>query len=171
MSEPDAVQRLTEDPIAQTVSALAANGFPRMPAAVLMLLMSSEESALTADQLAEELQASPAAVSGAVRYLVTIGLLTRHQLAGSRRYVYELPRHPWYTVSIGKTDLYTHIVGLSEQAAEQLGPNGRARLEEMAEFFRFLERRLPAVLDEWNELRSASATRSASGLGMDRSSG
>ena len=171
MSEPDAVQRLTEDPIAQTVSALAANGFPRMPAAVLMLLMSSEETALTAEQLATQLQASPAAVSGAVRYLVTIGLLTRHQLAGGRRFVYELPRHPWYTVSIGKTDLYTHIVGLSEQAAERSGPNGRARLAEMAEFFRFLERRLPSVLDEWNELRLASATTRAPGVGEDGSPG
>ena len=144
---------LRDDPAAQLVSALAANGFPRLPAAVLMTLMTSEESGLTADVLAERTQSSPAAISGAVRYLTTIGMIRRHVLPGDRRYVYELPEHPWYTVSIGKNELYRMLVGLARRAVPALGPHGAERMDEMADFFEFWERRLPEVLAEWDELR------------------
>lgn len=144
---------LRDDPVAQAVSALAANGFPRLPAAVLMALMTSEESELTAEALAEQTQSSPAAISGAVRYLTSIHMVRRHLLPGSRRYVYELPEHPWYAASFGKGELYAYIVTLAEQAIPVLGPTGAGRMAEMAEFFAFMQRRLPEVLDEWNELR------------------
>jgi predicted transcriptional regulator len=144
---------LRDDPVAQAVSALAANGFPRLPASVLMTLMTSEESELTAEVLAERTQSSAAAISGAVRYLSTIGMIRRHVLPGSRRYVYELPEHPWYTVSIGKNELYGVVVGLARRAAPTLGPRGAEQMAEMAEFFEFLQRRLPEVLEEWDESR------------------
>ncbi|MFZ4895705.1 GbsR/MarR family transcriptional regulator [Plantibacter sp. Mn2098] len=165
MSEADEIERLRDDPIAKTVSALSANGFPRMPAAVLMTLMTSEEAALSADQLCAELQASPAAVSGAVKYLGTVGMIARHQLGGSRRYVYELPQHAWYTASLGKNELYTLIASLAEQAAPTLGPRGRARLEEMSDFFRFLEWRMPALLVEWETGRRAQQDEAGAGTG------
>jgi DNA-binding transcriptional regulator GbsR (MarR family) len=44
-------------------------GFARMPARVLMLLMATEEPGLSAADLADGLQVSPAAVSNAVRHL------------------------------------------------------------------------------------------------------
>ncbi len=142
------------DPLALTVSVLADSGFPRLPAAVLMALMAAEEAELTAEALAERTQSSPAAISGAVRYLTTIGMVRRHVLPGTRRYVYLLPEHPWYSVSIGKDELYSHMVGLARRAAAELGPIGADRMLEMADFFEFLQRRLPQVLDEWRELRS-----------------
>ena len=149
----DAPRTLRDDPVAQAVSALAANGFPRLPATVLMTLMTSEETELTAEALAERTQSSPAAISGAVRYLTTIGMIRRHVLPGSRRYVYELPEHPWYTVSIEKNELYGVIEALARKAVPTLGPRGGGQMEEMAEFFAFLRGRLPQVLAEWNELR------------------
>jgi len=149
----DAQRSLRDDPVAQAVSALAANGFPRLPATVLMTLMTSEETELTAEALAERTQASPAAISGAVRYLTTIGMIRRHVLPGSRRYVYELPEHPWYTVSIEKNDVYVMMAELARRAAPALGPRGAAQMEEMAAFFEFLKKRLPEVLGEWSELR------------------
>lgn len=146
---------LKDDPVAQAVSALAANGFPRLPASVLMTLMTSEEGELTAEVLAERTQSSAAAISGAVRYLTTIGMIRRHVLPGSRRYVYELPEHPWYTVSIGKNELYGVIVDLARRASATLGPRGSAQMDEMAAFFEFLQARLPQVLDEWNAMRGS----------------
>ena len=52
-------------------------GFPRMPSRVLITLMAADEEALTAAELAERLDVSPAAISGAVRYLIHIGMLQR----------------------------------------------------------------------------------------------
>lgn len=144
---------MTVDPVAQVVSTLAASGFPRLPAAVLMTLMTSEEPGLTADVLAERTTSSPAAISGAVRYLTTIGMVRRHLLPGSRRYVYELPEHPWYAVSIGKGDVYSAMVVLARRAVGELGPRGAEQMAEMADFFEFLQGRLPEVLAEWDLTR------------------
>ena len=144
-----------EDPTAGLVSALAANGFPRMPAAVLMAIMTSEDGALTAEQLGERIGVSAAAISGAVRYLETVGMVHRHRRAGSRRFEYELPSHPWYTASIEKSELYAVMARMADDASTRVGPNAAARLDEMADFFRFVQRRMPAVLAEWNEHRDA----------------
>lgn len=155
---------LGDDPVAQIVSALAANGFPRMPASVMMAIMVSEEGILTADQLAGLLSASPAAISGAVRYLGTVGMIYRHRLPGTRRYGYELPVHAWYTASLEKTDLYHLVIRLAETAAPTLGPRAAERVQEMADFFRFLERRMPEMLAEWRQLRAAKSTEPLSGM-------
>jgi predicted transcriptional regulator len=149
----DATRSPGEDPLAPIVSAFAANGFPRMPAAVLVAIMASEDGYLTADQLASELGASAAAISGAVRYLGIVGMVQRHRAPGSRRYVYELPAHAWYTASLSKNDLYVLMAQVAESSATSLGPKGAERMREMADFFRFLQARLPAVLDEWRATR------------------
>jgi DNA-binding transcriptional regulator GbsR (MarR family) len=151
----DAARPLGDDPVAQLVSALAANGFPRIPGSVLMCLMVSEAPSLTAEELAGELGVSAAAISGAVRYLSTLGMVHRHRVPGSRKYVYELPANAWYAASIGKNELYDLAIRLSEKAAPELGPRGRERIEEMAAFFRFLKVRLPELLVEWDELKAA----------------
>ncbi len=149
-----------DDPAAGLVSALAANGFPRMPAAVLMALMTSEDGALTAEQLGERLGASPAAVSGAVRYLETVTMIQRHRRPGSRKFEYELPHHPWFTASIAKNELYGVMARMADDAAGRLGPVAAARMDEMADFFRFVQARLPRVLDEWNAERAADGATS-----------
>ena len=150
----DGERALGDDPVAQMVSALAANGFPRMPASVMMAIMVSEEGLLTAEELGSRLGASPAAISGAVRYLATIGMVYRHRVPGTRRYGYELPAHAWYSASLEKTDLYHLTIRLAESAVPTLGPRGAERVQEMADFFRFLEKRMPELLAEWTELRA-----------------
>ena len=148
-----------DDPVAQMVSALNANGFPRMPAAVMMAIMVSEEGMLTAEQLAEQLGASAAAISGAVRYLASVGMIYRHRLPGTRHYSYELPAHSWYTASLQKSDLYQLIIRLASHAVPTLGPRGAERVQEMADFFAFLDRRMPEVLEEWTQLRAGGTER------------
>lgn len=156
-----------DDPRAPLVSVFAAAGFPRMPAAVIVALMASEDGFMTAEQLASELGASPAAISGAVRYLGVINMVARHRLPGDRRFVYELPEHPWYTGSLVKNELYAVMSRVAESTARSLGPKGAARVEEMAEFFRFLQSRIPAVLDEWAELRTEKLRDAGSDSGAD----
>jgi predicted transcriptional regulator len=145
-------ERRADDPLALGVSLLSANGFPRIPATVLMTLMLIESGEATADALAAASGASPAAISGAVRYLQTLGMLRRHHVPGSRRYVYELPEQAWYVGSV-KNDLYTAIAQYAERSAGVLDGAPRQRMIDMADFFRFLEVRMPALLDEWRSGR------------------
>ena len=72
-------------------SVLVAAGFPPMPARVFVALLVTESGRLTAAELAEVLRVSPAAVSGAVRYLTQLGLVHKERVPGSRRDYYRMP--------------------------------------------------------------------------------
>ena len=43
---------------------------------------------------------------------------------------------------------------LAEAAFPGLGPRGAERVKEMADFLRFLERRMPELLQEWTALQA-----------------
>jgi DNA-binding transcriptional regulator GbsR (MarR family) len=145
------------DLLADAATELAHQGFPPMPARVVMALTASEEGRMTAEELAAQLGASPAAVSGAVRYLGTLGFVRTTTGPGSRRHVYSLPHEPWYTATLTKPGVYRNLIQLLSKASAQMptGSAARARIEEMVDFFRFLERRMPELLEEWRDGRSA----------------
>jgi hypothetical protein len=140
---------------------LAARGFPPMPARVIMALTASDEGRLTAAELATRLSASPAAISGAVRYLLAIGMIRRGAVPGSRRHVYALPEgSAWYSVTLTRPGLYAHVVEVLERglpAFPRRSP-ARARIEEMADFFRFVDERMPVLLEEWRATRGPSGS-------------
>src|SRR5215813_12570283 len=71
--------------IERFASVLVAAGFPPMPARVFVALLVTDSGRLTSAELAARLQISPAAVSGAVRYLTGIGLVHKERVPGSRR--------------------------------------------------------------------------------------
>ncbi len=72
--------------IERSSSEMAAQGFPRMPARVLMALTATEEGRATSEELAATLQASPAAISGAVRYLGVVGFVRNTTIPGTRKH-------------------------------------------------------------------------------------
>src|SRR5437667_6642501 len=92
----EAVRRFVEH-LAMTLYDL---GFPRMPARVLCTLMVAEDGAMTAGQIGEWLGVSAAAVSGAVRYLVQVGMVQREPTPGSRSDRYRAMGNTWYMASI-----------------------------------------------------------------------
>src|SRR5262245_14973177 len=65
-------------------------GLARMPSRVFGALLVTEDGKLTAGEIADALRVSPAAVSGAVRYLLQVGLIARGRLPGERRDHYEV---------------------------------------------------------------------------------
>lgn len=85
--EPDPARRFIE----RFALALSDMGFPRMPARVLVATMCAERHTVTSKELAQRLDASPAAMSGALRYLVQVSLLEREAVAGSRSQHYGCP--------------------------------------------------------------------------------
>lgn len=130
---------------------LAAQGFPRMPARVIMALTVSEEGALTSAELGAQLDASPAAISGAVRYLQTLGFVRASTVPGTRKHVYSLPPIPWYASTLTQ-DRYGHIVEVLDAALAELPAGGvRTRIEEMSEFFLFLQAEMPRLWARWKE--------------------
>ena len=82
--------------IERFASVLTEAGIPRMPARVFAAILSSVDGRMTAAELSDQLQASPAAVSGAVNYLLQLRLATREREPGSRRDVYVVQDDAWY---------------------------------------------------------------------------
>ena len=158
MSEADATREFVE----RTASELAAEGFPRMPAYVLMTLTATDSGRLTAAELGERIGVSAAAISGAVKYLTLLGFVRSTTQPGSRKHVYALSETPWYAYSLSRPDLYLRTETLLRNGAAGMpaGSPARERVEEMAEFFAFLSERLPQLLVEWRGRRGGSSASS-----------
>jgi predicted transcriptional regulator len=136
---------------------LEAAGFPRMPARVFTALLAADSGSLTAAELAEQLQASPAAISGAVRYLVPLGLIARERDPGSRRDRYRVYDDAWYEATLRREQLLQRWEEAAREGVQVLGadtPAG-ARMAESVTFFQFLRREMPLLLERWRAERAA----------------
>lgn len=138
-------------------SLLADSGMPGMPARIFVALLTADTSRLTAEELAGLLRVSPAAVSGGVRYLVQVGLVSRETEPGSRRHVYRMPENVWHEVLRVRDRIMMRWADTMRGGAEVLGrgtPAG-ARLAESALYFEFVSKELPALLDRWEDFKQA----------------
>jgi len=149
-------ERALTEVLEHSAAVLTAAGFPKMPARVLMALTVTETPGLTAAELAERLGASAAAISGAVRYLQTVGIIRRVSQTASRRDRYELPGD-WYSSLVKNSPVYGVLADQADAglaAVDDPASPATARLRDMAGFYRFLQGRLPDLLDEWEQIRA-----------------
>ena len=152
-----------DDSVARFVERFAAtletSGVPRMPARVFAALLAADSGTLTAAQLAERLEASPAAISGAVRYLAQIGLITRTREPGSRRDRYRVDDDAWYEATLRREHLLARFEDSAREGVEVLGAGTPAgeRMSRSRDFFAFLRREMPLLLERWRRERDAPA--------------
>ncbi|MGA4840587.1 GbsR/MarR family transcriptional regulator [Streptomyces sp. G45] len=149
--DPTPASRFTEEFGAQ----LAWAGMPRMPARVFAALLASDEGALTAADLGERLHVSPAAVSGAVRYLTQQYMITRERERGSRRDIFRVRGNQWYEALGNRDAVLQRWEGALREGIVQLGPDTPAgqRLKETLAFFEFVQEELAGLLERWRVRR------------------
>ncbi|WP_328593557.1 GbsR/MarR family transcriptional regulator [Actinomadura macrotermitis] len=149
----EAVQRFVERFALQMTDA----GWQRMPARVFAALMAADSGALTAAELAEVLQVSPAAISGAVRNLTQLHMVVREREPGTRRDVFRVRDDVWQDVIVGRDRTVRVLENSLLEGARAVGPDTPAgrRLAESAEFFAFMERELLAMTERWYEYRAS----------------
>lgn len=142
--------------IERFASVLVAAGFPPMPARVFVALLVTDSRRLTAAELAEVLRVSPAAVSGAVRYLIQLGLVHKERVPGSRRDYYRMPDDVWTDMFKLQDQVMQRWAALVREGIELAGPDtpAGARLAEHATFFDFVSGEMPAILKRWAEYRA-----------------
>lgn len=143
----EAVRRFVEN-FAVTMSDA---GFPRMPARVFVATMAAESGTRTAAELADYLQVSPAAISGAVRYLIQINMMTREREPGARRDHYAIPDDVWYETLSRRDQILEQWQDGLQDGVRVMGPDSQAgkRLHQMSEFFQFLLREMPKLYEKW----------------------
>jgi len=130
-------------------------GMQRMASRVFACLLTSDDGALTSAELSERLHASPAAISGAVRYLSQVGMVSRQRDRGSRRERYQLHQDVWYSTLLSRDHVLGRWLVTLNAGAEAIGtetPGGR-RLRESAEFLEFMRQGLEELLERWQSRR------------------
>jgi DNA-binding transcriptional regulator GbsR (MarR family) len=149
--------------IERFAAVLVAAGFPPMPARVFVALLVTDAGRLTAAELAAVLRISPAAVSGAVRYLIQIGMVHKERVPGSRRDYYRMPGGMWDSLIRQRDQVMTRWTALVREGIDLVGPGTRAgeRLAEQAEFLEFTTKELSQILDRWQEYRASGAARTS----------
>jgi DNA-binding transcriptional regulator GbsR (MarR family) len=124
-----------------------------MPARVFACVLADDAGQLTAGELADRLGVSPAAISGAVRYLTQVGMLARFREPGERRDHYGLRSDPWYEIYGDRSALLRRWEDKLAEGVEALGPESPAgrRIRETQEFFAFNRSLLPEIMERWRE--------------------
>ncbi|MGF3200219.1 GbsR/MarR family transcriptional regulator [Streptomyces diastaticus] len=130
-------------------------GMPRMAARVFGALLSSPEGVLTSAQLSGQLRISPAAVSGAIGYLVGITLVRREREPGSRRDRYRLHPDQWYEALTSRDARLVRWSDTVRDGIAMLGPGTppARRMAETLEFFDFMRREMESLLSRWRAHR------------------
>ncbi|MEU8693781.1 helix-turn-helix domain-containing protein [Streptomyces sp. NPDC048665] len=148
-----AVQDFTE-----TLTALLVqSGLPRMMARVMACLYVTDSGALTATDLVQRLQVSPASVSHAVTFLEQQGMLRRDQVPGGRRDRYAVDDEIWLRSLLADVQTNDACVAAISRGAEILGPTSPAgaRLESSAELLRLIADALRQVMEQWRQILAA----------------
>ncbi len=129
-------------------------GLPRMVGRVLGVLLISEEPELSAEELAEALQASRGSISSATRTLVAMGLVQRRTRRGERRDYFRMKPGAWDELMRRELETLSRFRQMAERGLDLVNSNGavaRQNLEEMREFYAYWQKELPAVLDRWEQ--------------------
>ncbi|MEU6462691.1 MarR family transcriptional regulator [Streptomyces sp. NPDC046976] len=155
--DPEAVSAFVEHFAAQLVEA----GMNRMPSRVFAALLASDTGTLTSAELGERLRISPAAVSGAVRYLSQVHMVSREREPGSRRERYRVHSDQWYEALTSRNAIIKRWEDALREGVTSLGadtPAGR-RLSETLAFFEFIERDVAGMMERWRAYRDEKYAR------------
>ena len=157
--EPEAKDPLFEY-IERFAAVLVAAGFPPMPARVFVALLVTDSGLLSAAELADTLRISPAAVSGAVRYLIQLGLVHKERVPGSRRDYYWMPGNMWDDMLRLRDQVMARWSALVREGIDLVGPDtpAGARLAEQAAFLDFASAEVAGVLTRWKQYRADMET-------------
>jgi DNA-binding transcriptional regulator GbsR (MarR family) len=130
---------------------LTQHGLQRMTARVLAALLFTEQATITAGEIADELGASRGSVSTAIKALDPVGLIERVPAPGSRREHYRFPDNGWARLMSTQNAVVQQMQTAAERGIDAAGQDSRAgqRLADMRDFYAYIMRELPAVIDRW----------------------
>lgn len=130
-------------------------GFPPMPARVWAALMTSNKPSSTPGDLGEVLGVSPAAISGAVRYLQQVSLIERVAVPGSRRQHYRASVDLWADAFVTKQSALYQVSEVAADGIRVLGESTRGGelMADLRDFFDFMAAEMPRMLADWRATR------------------
>lgn len=130
---------------------LDAHGFPRMVGRVLGELLLAEPPYLSTAQLCERLPTSKGHLSTTMSLLLSMGMVERFGVPGSRRDHYRLAEDAFVRAMSKSAEPSTRLAAAAARALADV-PSGTRACEEltrMRDFYVFLAKRLPQLVEEF----------------------
>jgi DNA-binding transcriptional regulator GbsR (MarR family) len=130
-------------------TALMASGLTKMSARLLTCLFTTDAGSLTASQLAQRLQVSPASISKAITFLESQSLVRRER-DERRRDRYLVDDELFYQATIASARANDQLVETARQGVAVLGPHTPAatRLENIARFLDFISESITRAAEQ-----------------------
>ncbi|WP_405590803.1 helix-turn-helix domain-containing protein [Streptomyces sp. NBC_01190] len=137
----------------QFTTVMIQSGLPRMTARVMVCLLTSDAGSLTASELVQRLQVSPATVSKSIAFLESQALVRRER-DERRRERYVIDEDLWYQSMAASVRALTQEVEIARQGVTVLGPGTPAavRLENVARFLGFVAESLARAAEQAREI-------------------
>jgi len=152
MERPSAAPTAELEFVEAVALGLERQGLVRMAGRVIGWLLICDPPAQTFNQLVTVLGASKGSISSALQVLVTGGLVERFSRPGERRDYYCVRPGTWVDLAQRQSGLYGAFKSLTERGLHLLAgapAARRERLQEMYDFYAWLEREMPALWERW----------------------
>lgn len=132
---------------------MMASGMPTMMARVMACLTLTDSGSLTASELVQHLQVSPASVSKAIAFLESQGMVRREQGEG-RRERYVVDDDVWYQSMMASSRAIAQLVETARQGVHVFVPGTPAatRLENIARFLDFVSESTARAAEQAREI-------------------
>jgi hypothetical protein len=143
---------------------LMASGLPKMMSRVLVCLYTTDAGSLTASELVQRLQVSPASISKAITFLEGQDLIRRER-DERRRERYIVDDDVWYQAMVASARSNAQVVETARQGVGILGPGtpAAARLENIARFLDFVGESITRAAEQAREVLYTKAEATAPG--------
>ncbi|MFD3611994.1 helix-turn-helix domain-containing protein [Streptomyces atroolivaceus] len=143
---------------------VTASGMPKMMSRVFACLTITDAGSLTASELVQRLQVSPASISKAIAYLESQAFIRRER-DERRRDRYVVDDDVWYQSMIASARSTAQVIETARQGVGILGPGtpAAARLENVARFLDFVSENMARAAEQARDvLHTKSGTTSDS---------
>jgi DNA-binding transcriptional ArsR family regulator len=143
---------------------MMASGLPKMMSRVLVCLYTTDAGSLTASELAQHLQVSPATISKAITFLESQDLVRRER-DERRRDRYVVDDDLWYQSMVASARSNAQVVETARQGVAILGPGTPAaiRLENAARFLDFVGESITRAAEQAREILYTKAETTSDG--------
>lgn len=131
-------------------------GMQPASARVLALLLVSDRTELTFDEIREALNISKSAASGAINLLLSIGKIEYMTLPGDRKRYFRNRIFNWKEEMLCNVEGLTAVSKFMKEVLSQRPPETKefnAAIEEIVDFLDFFNKEIPEVFKKWEEGR------------------
>ncbi|WP_171109793.1 MULTISPECIES: helix-turn-helix domain-containing protein [Streptomyces] len=135
------------------ITVMMQSGMPKMMARIQAALSLTDSGSLTASELVQRLDVSPASVSKAIAFLESQGMVRRERDEG-RRERYVVDDDVWYESMLASARAINQIVETARQGVGVLGPHtpAGARFENVARFLDFVSESTVRAAEQAREI-------------------